>query len=63
MDITPLDVQYENVQDEQVPPVGLAPELMVTESSPMTSEARTLELGRDTPDRVSWSVSYCRTGT
>lgn len=52
MDITPLDVQYEDVQEGKPPSSGLAPELMVTESSPMTSEAR--ELGRDSPDMVSY---------
>ena len=55
MDITQLDVQYEDVQGRKAPssPLGLAPELTVTESSPMTSEAR--DLGRDSPDLVSQS--------
>lgn len=55
MDITPLDVQYEDVKEGKGPSsAGLGPELMVTESSPMTAEAR--DLGRDSPDMVShWS--------
>ena len=55
MDITQLDVQYEDVQGRKAPssPLGLAPELTVTDSSPMTSEAR--DLGRDSPDMVSQS--------
>lgn len=54
MDIVPLDVQYEDVKDNNAPAAGLAPELMVTESSPMTSEARAL--GRDSPEVVRYTV-------
>lgn len=53
MDITPLGVQYEDVKDNNAPPVGRGPELMVTGSSPMTSEARAL--GRDSPDAVRFN--------
>ena len=54
MDITPLDVQYEDVKDNNAPPASLGPELMVTESSPMTSEARAL--GRDSPVAVRFKL-------
>lgn len=50
MDITPLNVQYEDVHDNEMPPLSPAPEVTVTESSPMISEARAL--GRDSPDEV-----------
>lgn len=46
MDITALNVQYEDIHEGVGPPA-----LTVTESSPMTSEPRTL--GRDSPDAVS----------
>lgn len=50
MDITQLDARYEDVQDGKAPS-SPRPELMVTDSSPMTAEAR--DLGRDSPDLVS----------
>ena len=60
MDITPLDVEYENGQDEAAGSAGLAPELVVTASSPMTSGSRAL--GRDSPDgervRINNSLLY-----
>ena len=60
MDITPLDVEYENGQDEAAGSAGLAPELVVTTSSPMTSGSRAL--GRDSPDgervRINNSLLY-----
>ena len=56
MDITPLNVQYEDVQDKEAPPsAGLAPEVTLTESSPMASEARVL--GRDSPDAVRCTMT------
>ena len=56
MDITPLNVQYEDVQDKEAPPSsGLAPEVTLTESSPMASEARVL--GRDSPDAVRCTMT------
>ena len=56
MDITPLGVQYEDVQDKGAPPssAGLAPDVTVTESSPMATEDRVL--GRDSPDAVRHTV-------
>ena len=52
MDITALDVQYEDVQVN-----GPAPEVTVTESSPMTTDPRVL--GRDSPEAVRLSHSLC----
>lgn len=46
MDITPLDVQYEDVQEEG----AAAPDVVVTGTSPLASGPRVL--GRDSPDRV-----------
>ena len=54
MDITALDVQYEDVQNNGAGP----PELTVTDSSPMAAEARVL--GRDSPDAVRFTIDTKR---
>jgi len=46
MDITPLDVQYEDVQEAG----AVAPEVVVTGNSPLAPGPPLL--GRDSPDRV-----------
>lgn len=56
MDITALNVQYEDVQENRGAVGAGAPQLMVTDSSPMTAEPRALG-GRDSPDRVRFIVA------
>ena len=54
MDITALNVQYEDVQETSRAAGPHAPEVTVTESSPMTAEPRVLA-GRDSPDGVRYT--------